>query len=353
MFSRLKLGPRRKDLSSGQVEKLLSEDFPEMIQHVHELVLRRKDSISTPRVKWPVLPQLPALRRICISNAWSTVGSHLLLSSPSLVHFHVHSVFDIELPSMLAALPHTLKSLVLEKIGDMQLARVEDGLRLQAVAPPMHLESLTIEAFRTARDGSDLHSVLSDPRSRVVLSDLRHLAFITKNLMLSSPCSILRGCANALNHLEFRFCSEIPETTVFLDGFGYSTDPFFDQPLTSTFPLLRTITFIFPSAPHPAPISRLPGILTIANGLKCPSLKEVILHLHVRIRANRAWWDSGFPALDAVLSHIPTLTKVSVLIRIVTRGRHSIAEHSAGVRSVMPLTEARGILRIERRFPIY
>ncbi|KAJ7132968.1 hypothetical protein C8R46DRAFT_1235511 [Mycena filopes] len=114
MFSRLKLGPRSKDLSVDQAEQLLS-NFPDVVQHVHELFLRPEPG-GISGVQWPRLPPLPALRRICISNAWSTDGrdfTSALLSTPSLAHFHVYSVMDLELPSMLAALPQTLKSGIL------------------------------------------------------------------------------------------------------------------------------------------------------------------------------------------------------------------------------------------------
>ncbi|KAJ6585227.1 hypothetical protein B0H19DRAFT_1250102 [Mycena capillaripes] len=358
MFSRLKMGPRPKDLTPEELHRLLYK-FPEMARHVDEIIMRC-DPHKVPEYP-PSLPLLPALRRICISNVLSDDDDHpclfTLLSSPSLVHFQVNSMLDAPLPAMLAALPRTLKTLVLEKVGYMQPYWFDSGLDLHAVAGPIHLESLTIESFGYGPDGdqSEVQSVLLDLRSRVVLCSIRHLAFVSRDHMIPGACAILQECAQSLHHLEFRFWpSEVSgdvgynciPTTPHFTGFAYSTDPFFDETIESTFPQLRSVAFVFASN-HTAPISRISDILAVASE---SSLQEIVLRLNIRVGTSSSWCDNGFPVVDVGLLQIPTLVRVTVLIRIMNRGRHSIAAHTTFIQSSMPLTGARGILRIKQVF---
>ncbi|KAJ7132966.1 hypothetical protein C8R46DRAFT_1140157 [Mycena filopes] len=330
VLSRLKMGPRSKDLTLEGLEQL--HDFPEMVQHVRELILRIDSSWeSADPVDWPQLPHLPALRRLCISNAFELVKDEFLgklLSSPSLTHLEVYCAFTVHLRWIMSMVPATLKTLVLHRVGGSMAFINRSG------SEPIHLESLTI----TSRAREEVHFVFLHSSSRIILSDLRYLAFEEVSSMAPTTCVLLQRSAQSLNHLELRLDPESPDRD--------APDSIFGRRLTPSFSQLRTITFVFPSAPHPARISRVPSV--VAERLQCPFLEEVVLRFNVRKRAGDAWCDDGFPDLDVALAQIPTLRKVSVLIHVVTRGKHSIAEHSALTRLSMPLADARGILLIEQ-----
>ncbi|KAJ7451554.1 hypothetical protein FB451DRAFT_1283569, partial [Mycena latifolia] len=297
-----------------QLHSFLSR-FLEMAEsHVDEIIMRYESNMI-----------LPELQRVCISNVYysTIVGSLLaLLCSSSLLHLELHNLHDLPIALMLAAPPQSLKSLVLEQVYPVDF---EKGFNEHSYGGPINLESLTIEGFGNLSDSESVHCMLLDPRSRMVSSSIRRLAFISENSMFQKSCTILQECAVSLEHLEFRFRRQ--------HRFEYSTTPFFTEP---TFPRLRSITFIFNPTDHAAPVSRASHVLAIAFESSSPLLEEIC--------------DQGMPAMDLGLSKIPSLAKVTVPIRIMNRGKHSIAEHTAFIRSSMPQTDARGILSIERVF---
>ncbi|KAJ7451537.1 hypothetical protein FB451DRAFT_1374237 [Mycena latifolia] len=345
MFSRLKLGSRKNDLRPHQLHSLLSR-FPDMSSHVDEIILRYTSSASNQ--EWPQNPPyLQRLQRICISNAYySTADQSLLalLGSPSLLHLELHNLHDLPIALMLAAPPQSLKSLVLEQVYMMHPVDFEEGLNEHSYGGFINLESLTIEGSGNLSDSASVHCLLLDSRSRIVLSRVRRLAFISENSMFQKSCAILQECAVSLEHLEFRFRRQ--------HRFNYWTTPFFTEPIVSAFPRLQSITFIFNPADHAAPVSRASHILAIASESSSPLLEEIILRFNIRVSLGNEWSDKGMPAMDLGLSKIPSLAKVTILIRIMNRGKHSITEHTAFIRSCMPQTDARGILSIERVFPI-
>ncbi|KAJ7147152.1 hypothetical protein C8R43DRAFT_543167 [Mycena crocata] len=354
MFSRLKLRPRKPDLLPAQLERLLSR-FPDMIGHVHELVLQHAYISRWPNM-WPGLPNLPNLRRLCISNVYSVNGDTCLiylLGLPSLVHFELHYTWGQPLTHIIHVLPSGLKTLALKNVDESFPEWFDKGLNLHSSVGPIHLDSLTLDGrdYGVYATQIDTHvpACLLDPRSRIILSSTRRLLFISRNSMGTQACDVLQACSPSLEHLEFQF----PK-----DPWPDNSATFLAKRVTSTFPRLRSIAFLFSPRRLPAPLAHAGDILTITSDseLSTPLLEEITIrfNLHVAQPPNTGnpWCDDGLSAVDLALSRIPSLARVRVWIRIMNRGKHSVAEHTAFLRSAMPLTDARGILSVERLFPV-
>ncbi|KAJ7147172.1 hypothetical protein C8R43DRAFT_1012178 [Mycena crocata] len=336
MFNRLKMRPRKKDLNPTPLERLLTR-FPDMNSHVHEVSWQYSYG-RIDRTRWPILPPLPALRRISISNVYHSQINPIidLLAAPSLVHFELRAVRGLPLTEIIAALPAGLKTLALEQVEAVGGGDFEDGLNLHRFTGPIHLECLTVEGY-TDVDTSVL-SFLLDPRSRIVLSNTRRLVLVSRDSMGLQACNVLQECQPSLQHLEFRFPRDRSSDNL----------TFLPEPITAPFPRLSTLSFLFSSRDACAPTAHAADILA---DLTAPLLEEVTIRFNLHLSSSVDWCDTALPAVDLALSQISSLVNVAIVFRILNRGKHSVAEQSALILSSMPRTYARNILRIDRVFP--